>query len=188
MYVWILPLMTIISKLGLHSTSSDKAAVKKYTSPPRYLIMFHKFKNSFYTLYYYVHTDFNINHFLLDSSWHCQLVLKELFFSLITWSIINLFVPTSFFMGRVCLHSRLLGGRPFDTRGRGLWFFLRDQTCFFDSQLKRSIFFQTLLKANNFFLSGKTIFSPFISFDSLYTMLSSRGVTAFTWNFHHVFW
>ena len=73
-------------------------------------------------------------------------------------------------------------GGPFETWG-GLWFLLRDQTFFFDSQLKRTIFFSHYQKQTIFFLSGKTqnnFFSPFISFDSLYTMLSSRDVTTFT--------
>ena len=55
--------------------------------------------------------------------------------------------------------------------------------------VKHTFFFQTLSKANIFLLSGETqnFFSPFISFDSPYTMLSSRGVTTFPWTFHHVF-
>ena len=61
---------------------------------------------------------------------------------------------------------------------------------FFDSQLKRTIFFRPYQKQTIFFLScnSKQYFSPFISFDSLYTMLSSRGITTFTWTFHHVFY
>ena len=39
-----------------------------------------------------------------------------------------------------------LRGGPFDTWGGGLWFFLRDQTFFFDSQLKRTIFFRPYQK------------------------------------------
>ena len=42
-------------------------------------------------------------------------------------------------------------------------------------------------KQTFFFSAVKQFFSTFISFDSPYTMLSSRGVTTFTWTFHHVF-
>ena len=75
----------------------------------------------------------------------------------------------------------LLRGGPFDTWG-GLWFFLRDQTFFFDTQLKHTIFFRPYQKQTIFFSAAKlkTIFSPFFSFDSPQTMLSSQGVTTFT--------
>ena len=73
--------------------------------------------------------------------------------------------------------------------GGGLWFFLRDQTFFFDSQLKRTIFFRPDQKQTIFFLAAKlkTIFFTVISFDFPHKMLSSRGITTFTWTFHHVF-
>ena len=54
----------------------------------------------------------------------------------------------------VCIYDDVRGG-PFDTWG-GLWFFLRDQTFFFDSQLKRTIFFRPYQKQTIFFLGGKT--------------------------------
>ena len=74
-------------------------------------------------------------------------------------------------------------------RGGGLWFFLRDQTFFFDSQLKRTIFFRPYQKQTIFFsaVKPKTIFLPYISFYSPHTLLSSQGVTTFIWTFHHVF-
>ena len=76
----------------------------------------------------------------------------------------------------------LLGADHLICGGGGLWFFLRDQTFFFDSQLKRTIFFRPYQKQKIFFsaVKLKRFFSPFISFDSPYTMLSSRGVTTFT--------
>ena len=84
----------------------------------------------------------------------------------------------SFFLVSALLKIEHLRGGPFDTWGGGLWFFLRDQTFFFDSQLKRTIFFRPYQK-QTIFLSAvklKQFFSPFISFDSPYTVLSSQGV------------
>ena len=91
--------------------------------------------------------------------------------------------------GQQVLFHNIFRGGPFDTWGGGLWFFLRDQTFFFVSQLKRTIFFRPYQKQTIFFstVKLKTIFSPFILVDSLYTMLSSGGITTFTWIFHHVF-
>ena len=71
-----------------------------------------------------------------------------------------------------------LGADHLIREGGGLWFFLRDETFFLTPSLNVQ-FFQTLSKANKFFISGKTpkqFFSPFISFDSPYTVLSSQGV------------
>ena len=79
-------------------------------------------------------------------------------------------------------HFVPLRGGPFDTWG-GLYFFLRDQTFFFTPSLNVLYkFFQTYQKQTIFFsaVKLKQFFSPFISFDSPYTMLSSRGVTTFT--------
>ena len=58
-----------------------------------------------------------------------------------------------------CLFLHIRGG-PFDTWGGGLWFFLWDQTFFFDSQLKRTIFFRPYQKQTIFFsaVKLKTIF------------------------------
>ena len=55
--------------------------------------------------------------------------------------------------------SKHIRGGPFDTWG-GLWFFLPDQTFFFDSQLKRTIFFRPYQKQTIFFsaVKLKTIF------------------------------
>ena len=64
----------------------------------------------------------------------------------------------------------ILRGGPFDTWG-GYGFSFRPY--------QKQTFFSAV--------KLKTIFSPFISFDSPHTMLSSQGVTTFTWIFHHVF-
>ena len=85
-------------------------------------------------------------------------------------------------------HSTPMGG-PFDTWGGGGYGFSFVIKLFFSTPSLNVHFFSDLIKSKQFFLSGKTQkkFSPFISFDSLYTMLGSRGVTTFIWYFHHVF-
>ena len=67
-------------------------------------------------------------------------------------------------------HTLVRGG-PFDMGG-GAMFFLLDQTLFYNSQLKR-IFFQTLSKANNFFLSSRIQNNFFFTVYSPHTILSS---------------
>ena len=66
--------------------------------------------------------------------------------------------------------------------------FLRDQT-FFDSQLKRTIFF--LPDQNQTIFSQRCnrkqfFFLPFISFDFQHTILSFEGVITFTWTLYHL--
>ena len=60
--------------------------------------------------------------------------------------------------------------------GGGLWFFLRDQTFFFDTQLKRIIFFRPYQKQTIFFSAAKleTIFFTiyFISFSAHHVKFS----------------
>ena len=67
----------------------------------------------------------------------------------------------------------------------GLWFFLCDQTFFSTCSLNVQ-FFSDFIKSKQFFFSAvklKTIFFTIYCIDSLHTMLSSQGVTTFTWTF-----
>ena len=114
--------------------------------------------------------------------------LKTLFRMEIT--ILSLLLYNTIYVQFLCAVMITVRGGPFDMEGGGwLGFFLQEQT-FFSTPSLNLQFFSDLIKSKQFFSqqsNSNQFCSPFISFDSSHTMLSSRGVITFTWTFHHVF-